>query len=283
VGGDLLIPADLSRLPWPDEWPAPRRVRILAVLFVGMLTIGGLAMAMTGDPDAIGLAFLSTPALGALTVLLADALRTRRPSLRRVRVAPLHDAVVGTVIPQRRLREMCMLPTFLFGLAAGLTGLVGGLARDELALALASPLWLLLFGWAVVDTVDRLRHPARIVLTPDAIAVEEKGRRTLVRWGDVLCFWLGSDRHPRISVFVPIPEESRGWRPRWWAPSRRSPGSPISLEAERYAIDPVALLATLEFYLAYPTLRGELADGQVLERLRRGDITRDANATVSGR
>jgi hypothetical protein len=277
VGGDLLIPADLSRLPWPDAWPSPRRLRILATSLFGVMTVAGLAAAATGAPEAVGLAVLTTPTLGALTVLMADQLRVRRPSLKRVDVAPQGDAAFATVVPQRRLREICMLPTFLFGLATGITGLSLGLTRGDLGLVLGSPLWLLPFGWATVDTVSRLRHPARIVLSPHEVAVDEKGRRISVAWRDVVGFGLTSDRQARIAVLVPVPDESRGWRPRWWAPWRRPPGAPLDLEAERYAIDPVALLATLEFYLAHPTLRGELADGQALERLRRGDITRDGS------
>ncbi|NCT90307.1 hypothetical protein GXB85_04985 [Cellulomonas sp. APG4] len=272
---------DLARFRWPARWARPSRA--LSALVAGGLAAAaviGLALLATGqvrdERGVLGLAAVPALVLLALLVLRTRVLR-RRTSTTAVRPAAPDEAPAGVTVPFRRdtalLRGLLATYLGLLGVALVLGGL-GLAARGDAGFGVAGVLvGVVLLAVAVRQLrawVATRARPSVLVLTPQGLVQRTARSAVEIAWRDIVSVVPSGDRDPHLLVVV---AHRAGAAAPVEPHARRRPGQDrlaphLRVPAAEVDVDPVLLLAVLQWYLEHPEARPELTSPAGLERVR---------------
>ncbi|MCD4524294.1 hypothetical protein [Nocardioides sp. cx-173] len=265
-------------------WHLHPRRRYL--LLVGALLVA--AMLATAAVKALvdGKVWAAVPLLvlaGAVAVLPFDNSRRR--------LAPTtYDGPEGrgTLLPVHGVRVVSILAMLVFGLLLllvpvfAVTEGLDGSTGDNVLMVVIS-LFLLLFGLLMLvgaygGVRSRLTPSKGILLTPTRIVLRTQAQPMSFGWEVVRGVWPHWTRHRGWTDLVPTPEDPiHNWLSFDVEPGRFDGENPLgpgartsspTLDAEKLASDPDAVLGLCRLYLEHPELREELGMPAALERFR---------------
>jgi hypothetical protein len=305
----VLLAAPAARRPRPTTRPAPSsgaRGRpqgwprssvggwgqfAFMVVVGGLLSVGGLALAVTGRGAdrgagaAIALFFLAC----LLTApLFAPGRRRGHLRLETLRVGGRHER--GVVVPYSGLRMAIVLgATACLALAMlGLVVFADAFADDPGAspwpVRLVGGVGVVFFGVGGFMVARRgWGRRWRVLLTPSAVVIAMGGARTVVPWTaiqqvratEVTTYARGARiSEPLVGIDLSDPQAiSTGPLERLLLPLNRHLAADITLPIRTLDIDPPLLYEALRYYHRHPQARAELATQDGLARVRRGQFT----------
>jgi hypothetical protein len=287
-----------SSSPAPDEphgWTRPFAGgwgQFAFMLVVGgLLTAGGLVMALTGRGAERGVG--ATIALFFLACLLTAPLfrsgRRRGPlRLQTLRLGDRQER--GTLIPYSGWRTALLLgATACLALASlGYVVFADAFADDPgespWPMRLVGTVGVVFFGVGLYLGVRRgWGRRWRVLLTPSAVVVAAGGARAVVPWEairqvratEVTTHVRGvAIREPLVGIDVSEPQAIQtGSLERLLPPLTRRCDADISLPIRTLDIDPRLLYQALRYYHQHPQARGELATQAGLARIQHGQFT----------
>jgi hypothetical protein len=302
----LIVPA--ARRPRATTRPAPSSAAIqqpqgwtrpfagwgefaLMVVVGGLLSVGGLALALTGRGAergagvAIALFFLAC----LLTApLFAPGRRRGRPRLESLRMGDRQER--GIAVPYSGLRmAMVLVATACLALAClGMVVFADAFADDPgespWPVRLVGVVGLVFFGLGAIIIARRgWGHRWRLLLTPSAVVIVAGGARTVVPWEairqvratEVTTHVHGvTVREPLVGIDVSDLEAIQsGPLERLLLPLNRRLAADIALPIRTLDIDPPRLSEALRYYHQHPEARAELATQAGLTRVQHGRLT----------
>jgi hypothetical protein len=257
----------------------------------GLLTAGGLVMALTGRGAERGVG--ATIALFFLACLLTAPLfrsgRRRGPlRLQTLRLGDRQER--GTLIPYSGWRTALLLgATACLALASlGYVVFADAFADDPgespWPMRLVGTVGVVFFGVGLYLGVRRgWGRRWRVLLTPSAVVVAAGGARAVVPWEairqvratEVTTHVRGvAIREPLVGIDVSEPQAIQtGSLERLLLPLTRRCDADISLPIRTLDIDPRLLYQALRYYHQHPQARGELATQAGLARIQHGQFT----------
>jgi hypothetical protein len=283
-----------AALEQPQGWTRPiagwGQVAFLVVVG-GLLSVGGLVMAVTGRGAERGTG--ASIALFFFACLLAAPLfapgrRRGRLRLEILRVGDRQER--GVMVPYSGLRmAMVLVATACLALAMlGFVVFAGAFADDPgespWPVRLIGVVGVVFFGVGGFMVARRgLGRRWRLLLTPSAVVIAAGGARTVVPWEAIqqvrATEVTTSARGVRISeplvgIDVSDPEAIRtGPLERLLLPLNRRLAADITLPIRTLDIDPPLLYEALRYYHQHPQARAELATQDGLARVQHGQFT----------
>jgi hypothetical protein len=257
----------------------------------GLLTAGGLVMALTGRGAergvgvSIALFFLAC----LLTAPLFRSGRRRGPlRLQTLRLGDRQER--GTLIPYSGWRTALLLgATACLALASlGYVVFADAFADDPgespWPMRLVGTVGVVFFGVGLYMGARRgWGRRWRVLLTPSAVVVAAGGARAVVPWEairqvratEVTTHVRGvAIREPLVGIDVRDPQAIQtGSLERLLLPLNRRCDADISLPIRTLDIDPRLLYQALQYYHQHPQARGELATQAGLARIQDGQFT----------
>jgi hypothetical protein len=256
----------------------------------GLLSVGGLVMALTGQGAERGAG--ATIALFFLACLITAPLfapgrRRGRPRLETLRVGDRQER--GILVPYSAWRTVVLLAA-ISCLALAMLGFV--VFADAIADP-GEPLWplqlfgafgVVFFGLGGLMVARRSwGHRWRVLLTPSAVVIAAGGARTVVPWEAIRQVRaVGVTTHVRgVGISEPLvgidvsdlQAIQTGPLERLLLPLSRRLAADLSLPIRTLDIDPQLLLQTLRYYHRHPQARAELATQAGLARVQHGQFT----------
>src|SRR5215207_6501305 len=309
----LAVPA--ARRPRPTTRPAPSSAAlerppgwtrsstggwgqfVLLVSISGLLSVGGLVLALTGQGADRGAG--ATTALFFLACLLVAPLVApgrRRGQLRleTLRVGNRHER--GVVVPYSGLRTgVLLVATACLALAmVGFVVFAGAFADDPgespWPVRLVGVVGVVFFGVGGFMVARRgWGRRWRVLLTPSAVVIVMGGARTVVPWAaiqqvratEVTTYARGVRiSEPLVGIDLSDPEAIQtGPLERLLLPLNRHLAADITLPVRTLDLDPALLLEALRYYHQHPQARDELATQAGLARVRHGQSTSTQSAS----
>jgi len=303
----LAVPA--ARRPRPTTRPAPSSAAlerplgwtrssiggwgqfVLLVSISGLLSVGGLALALTGQGADRGAG--ATTALFFLACLLVAplfALGRRRGQLRleTLRVGNRHER--GIVVPYSGLRTgVLLVATACLALAmVGFVVFAGAFADDPgespWPVRVVGVVGVVFFGVGGLMVARRgWGRRWRVLLTPSAVVIAMGGARTVVPWAaiqqvratEVTTYARGVRiSEPLVGIDLSDPQAIQtGPLERLLLPLNRRLAADITLPIRTLDIDPPLLYEALCYYHQHPQARAELATQDGLARVQHGQLT----------
>jgi hypothetical protein len=261
------------------------------LVFGGLLSAGGLVMALTGRGAERGTG--ATIALFFLACCLAAPLfapgrRHGRMRLETLRLGERQER--GIVVPYSRLRTgMVLAVAALMTLASlGFVVFAGAFAGDPgespWPARVIGAVGAVFFGLGVCMGARRgWGRRWRVLLTPSAIVVAVGDARTVVPWEaiqevratEVTTYVRGVRvREPLVGIDVSDPAAIQtGPLERLLLPLNHRLGADVSLPIRTLDIDPPLLYQALRYYHQHPQARAELATQAGLSRVQHGQFT----------
>jgi hypothetical protein len=268
-----------TALKQPQGWTRPiagwGQVVFLAVVG-GLLSVGGLVMAVTGRGAergagaSIALFFFAC----LLTApLFAPGRRRGRLRLETLRVGDRHER--GVMVPYSGLRmAMVLVATACLALATlGFVVFAGAFADDPgespWPVRLVGVVGVVFFGVGGFMLARRgWGRRWRLLLSPSAVVIAAGGARTVVPWEaiqqvratEVTTYARGVRiSEPLVGIDVSDPQAIQmGQLERLLLPLNRRLGADISLPIRTLGIDPRLLYQALRYYHQHPQVRDEL-------------------------
>jgi hypothetical protein len=256
----------------------------------GLLTVGGLVLALTGQGADRGAGV--TIALFFLACLLTAPLfrpgrRRGRLRLETLRLGDRQER--GMLVPYSSSRTAVLLgATACMALAClGLVVFADAFAdpgESPWPVRLVGTVGVLFFGLGGLMVARRgWGRRWRVLLTPSAVVIAAGGARTVIPWEaiqqvratEVTTHVRGvAVTEPLVGIDVSDLEAIQtGPLERLLLPLNRRLGADISLPIRTLGIDPPLLYQTLRYYHQHPRARVELATQAGLARVRRGQLT----------
>jgi hypothetical protein len=302
----LAVPA--ARRPRPTTRPAPSSAArerpqgwtrpfagwgqfAFMVLIGGLLSVGGLALALTGQGADRGVG--ATVALFFLACLLVAPLfapgrRGGQLRLETLRVGNRHER--GVVVPYSGLRTGVLLAaTACLALAmVGFVVFADAFADDPgespWPVRLVGVVGVVFFGVGGLLVARRgWGRRWRVLLTPSAVVIAMGGARTVVPWAaiqqvratEVTTYARGARiSEPLVGIDLSDPEAIQtGPLERLLLPLNRRLAADLTLPIRTLDIDPPLLYEALCYYHRHPQARAELATQDGLARVQRGQFT----------
>ena len=305
----MLLAVPAARRPRPTTRPAPSSAAlerplgwtrssiggwgqfVLLVSISGLLSVGGLALALTGQGADRGAG--ATTALFFLACLLVAplfALGRRRGQLRleTLRVGNRHER--GIVVPYSGLRTgVLLVATACLALAmVGFVVFAGAFADDPgespWPVRVVGVVGVVFFGVGGVMVARRgWGRRWRVLLTPSAVVIAMGGARTVVPWAaiqqvratEVTTYARGVRiSEPLVGIDLSDPQAIQtGPLERLLLPLNRRLAADITLPIRTLDIDPPLLYEALCYYHQHPQARAELATQDGLARVQHGQLT----------
>jgi hypothetical protein len=290
-------PAVAAALNQPQGWRRPLggwgQVAFMVVVG-GLLSVGGLAMALTsrGADRGAGAAIALFSLACALAAPLFAPGRRRRGRLRleTLQLGERHER--GIVVPYSGRRTAVLLAAIAC-LALACLGFV--VFADAFAddpgespwpVRLVGTLGVVFFGIGGFMVARRgWGRRWRVLLTPSAVVIAAGGARTVVPWEairqvrttEVTTYVRGIRvREPLMGIDVSDPQAIQtGPLERLLLPLNRRLAADISLPIRTLDIDPLLLYQALRYYHEYPQARAELATQAGLARVQHSQFTPD--------
>jgi hypothetical protein len=288
-----------SILEQPQGWTRPFAGGWGQVVFMvvigGLLSVGGLVMAVTGRGAergagaAIALFFLAC----LLTApLFAPGRRGGPLRLETVRLGGRQER--GILVPYSGLR-MAMVLAATACLALAMLGFV--VFADAFAdgespwpVRLVGAVGVMFFGVGGLVAARRgWGRNWRLLLTPSAVVIAMAGARTVVPWeaiqqvraSEVTTHVRGvTVSEPLVGIDLSDPEAIQtGPLERLLQPLNRHLAADITLPVRTLDVDPALLLEALRYYHQHPQARDELATQAGLARVRHGQSTSTKSAS----
>jgi hypothetical protein len=303
----LAVPA--ARRPRPTTRPAPSSAAlerppgwtpsstggwgqfVLLVSISGLLSVGGLVLALTGQGADRGAG--ATTALFFLACLLVAPLvapgrRRRQLRLETLRVGNRHER--GVVVPYSGLRTgVLLVATACLALAmVGFVVFAGAFADDPgespWPVRLVGVVGVVFFGVGGFMVARRgWGRRWRVLLTPSAVVIVMGGARTVVPWAaiqqvratEVTTYARGVRiSEPLVGIDLSDPQAIQtGPLERLLLPLNRRLAADITLPIRTLDIDPPLLYEALCYYHRHPQARAELATQDGLTRVQHGQLT----------
>jgi hypothetical protein len=302
----LAVPA--ARRPRPTTRPAPSSAArerpqgwtrpfagwgqfAFMVLIGGLLSVGGLALALTGQGADRGVG--ATVALFFLACLLVAPLfapgrRGGQLRLETLRVGNRHER--GVVVPYSGLRTGVLLAaTACLALAmVGFVVFADAFADDPgespWPVRLVGVVGVVFFGVGGLLVARRgWGRRWRVLLTPSAVVIAMGGARTVVPWAaiqqvratEVTTYARGVRiSEPLVGIDLSDPQAIQtGPLERLLLPLNRRLAADITLPIRTLDIDPPRLYEALCYYHQHPQARAELATQDGLARVQHGQLT----------
>jgi hypothetical protein len=302
----LAVPA--ARRPRPTTRPAPSSAArerppgwtrpfagwgqfAFMVLIGGLLSVGGLALALTGQGADRGAG--ATVALFFLACLLVAPLfapgrRGGQLRLETLRVGNRHER--GVVVPYSGLRTGVLLAaTACLALAmVGFVVFAGAFADDPgespWPVRLVGVVGVVFFGVGGLLVARRgWGRRWRVLLTPSAVVIAMGGARTVVPWAaiqqvratEVTTYARGARiSEPLVGIDLSDPQAIQtGPLERLLLPLNHRLAADLTLPIRTLDIDPPLLYEALCYYHQHPQARAELATQDGLARVQRGQFT----------
>jgi hypothetical protein len=283
-----------AALKQPQGWTRPiagwGRVAFLVVVG-GLLSVGGLVMAVTGRGAergagaSIALFFFAC----LLTApLFAPGRRRGRLRLETLWVGDRHER--GVMVPYSGLRmAMVLVATACLALATlGFVVFAGAFADDPgespWPVRLVGVVGVVFFGVGGFMLARRgWGRRWQLLLSPSAVVIAAGGARTVVPWEaiqqvratEVTTSVRGVRiSEPLVGIDVSDPEAIRtGPLERLLLPLNRRLAADITLPIRTLDIDPPVLYEALRYYHQHPQARAELATQDGLARVQHGQFT----------
>jgi hypothetical protein len=270
--------------PFADGWGQV----VFMVVIGGLLSVGGLVMAVTGRGAergagaAIALFFLAC----LLTApLFAPGRRGGPLRLETVRLGGRQER--GILVPYSGLR-MAMVLAATACLALAMLGFV--VFADAFAdgespwpVRLVGAVGVMFFGVGGLVAARRgWGRNWRLLLTPSAVVIAMGGARTVVPWeaiqqvraSEVTTHVRGvTVSEPLVGIDLSDPEAIQT------GPLNRHLAADITLPVRTLDVDPALLLEALRYYHQHPQARDELATQAGLARVRHGQSTSAQSAS----
>jgi hypothetical protein len=305
----MLLAVPAARRPRPTTRPAPSSAAlerplgwtrssiggwgqfVLLVSISGLLSVGGLALALTGQGADRGAG--ATTALFFLACLLVAplfALGRRRGQLRleTLRVGNRHER--GIVVPYSGLRTgVLLVATACLALAmVGFVVFAGAFADDPgespWPVRVVGVVGVVFFGVGGLMVARRgWGRRWRVLLTPSAVVIAMGGARTVVPWAaiqqvratEVTTYARGVRiSEPLVGIDLSDPQAIQtGPLERLLLPLNRRLAADITLPIRTLDIDPPLLYEALCYYHQHPQARAELATQDGLARVQHGQLT----------
>jgi hypothetical protein len=278
----------------PQGWARPiagwGQVAFLVVVG-GLLSVGGLVMAVTGRGAergagaSIALFFFAC----LLTApLFAPGRRRGRLRLETLRVGDRHER--GVMVPYSGLRmAMVLAATACLALATlGFVVFAGAFADDPgespWPVRLVGVIGVVFFGVGGFMVARRgWGRRWRLLLSPSAVVIAAGGARTVVPWDaiqqvratEVTTHVRGVRiSEPLVGIDVSDPQAIQtGQLERLLLPLNRRLAADITLPVRTLDIDPALLYAALRYYHQHPEVRDELETPDGLARLHHRQFT----------
>jgi hypothetical protein len=302
----LAVPA--ARRPRPTTRPAPSSAArerppgwtrpfagwgqfAFMVLIGGLLSVGGLALALTGQGADRGAG--ATVALFFLACLLVAPLfapgrRGGQLRLETLRVGNRHER--GVVVPYSGLRTGVLLAaTACLALAmVGFVVFAGAFADDPgespWPVRLVGVVGVVFFGVGGLLVARRgWGRRWRVLLTPSAVVIAMGGAQTVVPWAaiqqvratEVTTYARGARiSEPLVGIDLSDPQAIQtGPLERLLLPLNHRLAADLTLPIRTLDIDPPLLYEALCYYHQHPQARAELATQDGLARVQRGQFT----------
>ena len=264
---------------------------VLLVLISGLLSVGGLALALTGQGADRGVG--AATALFFLACLLTAPLFApgrRHGTLRLETLKVGGRDERGILVPYSGLR-MAMVLGATACLALAMLGFVvfaDAFADDPGAspwpLRLVGVVGVVFFGvGGFMVARRRWGRRWRVLLTPTAVVIALGGARTVVPWTAIqqvratevtTAAWGARISEPLIGIDLSDPQAIQtGPLERLLLPLNRRLAADITLPIRTLDIDPPLLYEALRYYHQHPQARAELATQDGLARLQHGQLT----------
>src|SRR5215211_3732603 len=304
----MLLAVPAARRPRPTTRPAPSSAAlerplgwtrssiggwgqfVLLVSISGLLSVGGLALALTGQGADRGAATTALFFLACLLVAPLFALGRRRGQLRleTLRVGNRHER--GIVVPYSGLRTgVLLVATACLALAmVGFVVFAGAFADDPgespWPVRVVGVVGVVFFGVGGLMVARRgWGRRWRVLLTPSAVVIAMGGARTVVPWAavqqvratEVTTYARGVRiSEPLVGIDLSDPQAIQtGPLERLLLPLNRRLAADITLPIRTLDIDPPLLYEALCYYHQHPQARAELATQDGLARVQHGQLT----------
>jgi hypothetical protein len=275
------------RRPFAGGWGS------FALLLVvgGLLTVGGLVLALTGEGAergagvTIGLFFFAC----LLTApLFAPGWRRGRPRLETLRLGDRNQR--GILVPYSgwrtalQLAAMACLALACLGFVMFADAFADDPGESPWPIRLLGVVGVVFFGLGGFLFARRgWGRRWRVLLTPSAVVIAAGGAQTVVPWDaiqqvratEVTSYVRGvAVREPLVGIYVSDPQAIQtDPLERLLLPLNRRIGADLALPIRTLAIDPRRLLQILRYYHQHPQARLELATEAGLARVQHGQFT----------
>lgn len=277
----------LMRLPWPDGWSSPRRLKwiilssYLGVMGVAMFVVGVASLFDDEPTDGVGVIF------GSLLLFLATAqgilkrVIVRRKVVETIHVSTFPDSgEAAIVVPYSKL-----LFWLIFSLPALLLAGIGPLAVAAIFGALVAPdtrsvvvavLCTICAAYLLACVVEFMQKKivcGYVALSPTGIYHRSWALTSFVPWEHVVEIWPFEGGGPVITVQAVA--NADGWSrrtSRFWKQSESGFGLNLTVRGMYLSVDPALLYHAMQFYFNNPPARSELSGEAAVRRLKRADI-----------
>jgi hypothetical protein len=266
------------------------------LLVGGLLSAGGLAMALTGRGAergagaSVALFFL---ACALIAPLFRPGRRRGRPRLETVELGQSRER--GVVVPYSGSRTaLALVASACVGLAClGLVVFAGSFADDPgespWPVRMVGTVGALFFGLGALVAARRgMGRRWRVVLTPSAVVLAIGRARTVAPWDairevratEVSTYARGVRvSEPLIGIDLSDPQAiETGPLERLLLPLNRRIAADLALPVRTLEVEPSLLLQALRYYHQHPEARPELSTEAAISRLQAGRLTQARSA-----
>ncbi|WP_193612405.1 hypothetical protein [Nocardioides lijunqiniae] len=256
-------------------------------LLIGAATVVGAVLALAG----LRALLLGKVAAGVLLLVLAAAVAVIPFGNSRRRLPPAtYDGPEGrgTLLPIHAVRVVSVLALLVFGLllvvapALALREVLHDRGGDRV-LGLVISVFVLLLGLLLLvgaygGVRSRMTPSKGILLTPTRVVLRTQTEPMVFGWEAVRGVWPHWTRQRAVTDLIPSPDDPiHNWLSFEVTPGavqglnalgRMARTEDPTLDAEKIASDPHAVVAFCRFYLAEPEARAELGTPAALARFR---------------
>jgi hypothetical protein len=275
------------RRPFAGGWGSFALILVVG----GLLTVGGLVLALTGEGADRGAG--ATIALFFLACLLAAPLiapgrRRGRLRLETVRLGERQER--GILVPYSGWRAALLLGVIaclalaMLGFVVFADAFADDPGQSPWPMRLLGAVGVVFFGLGGLVFAYRGRGRRwRVLLTPSAVVIAAGGARTVVPWEaiqqvratEVTTRVRGiAVSEPLVGIDLSDPQAIQtGPVERLLLPMSRRLGADLTLPIRTLGIDPRLLYQALRYYHQHPQARAELATEAGLARVQHGQFT----------
>lgn len=277
----------LGRLPWPDGWSSPKRLKwIVASLYLGLmggvLFVVGIAQMING-----GIPKGAVPVYGSLLCFLGAAQGVlTRAVVRRKAVGTIHRRTLpesgesALFIPySRRLFWLIFSLPVLLLLGVGPVAawsIYEAVAAQDVGSVVMAAVCLVCLAYLMVSISEFLRNKITcgyVALSSAGIYHRSWALTSFVPWEHVTEIWPFEGGGPVITVQATANAE--GWSrrtSRFWKQPEAGFGLNLTVRGMYLSVDPALVYHALRFYFDNPRARSELSGDAAVRRLKRADI-----------
>lgn len=277
----------LGRLPWPDGWSTPKRLKwIIASLYLGLmggvLFVVGIAQIVGGGiPEGAVVVYGSLLCfLGAAQGILTRAV------VRRKAVGTIHRRTLpgsgetALFIPySRRLFWLIFsLPVLLLLGVGPVTAwsISEAMVAPDAGSAVMAAVCVVCLAYLMVSVSEFLRNKIAcgyVALSPAGIYHRSWALTSFVPWEHVTEIWPFEGGGPVITVQATA--NADGWShrtSRFWKQPEAGFGLNLTVRGMYLSVDPALVYHAMQFYFKNPPNRLELDGDAAVRRLRQADI-----------